>query len=76
MSEIRITGRMIRAVRNLYKPGLGGWPVRMTHGGEVAVYPYKNPTTGRHAKVYAIRSIRMAEREAETRMGNPKPITP
>ncbi len=48
----------------------------MTHGGEVAVYPYKNPTTGRHAKVYAIRSIRMAEREAETRMGNPKPITP
>jgi hypothetical protein len=54
-----ITGRMIRAVRNLYCESSGGWPIRMERNGQVAVYPAKNPYTGHHHRLLAISPVKI-----------------
>lgn len=52
-----ITGYMIRAVRKLYRPEHGGWPIRMERYGAVAVYRHKNPQTGRHVRFFGIKPV-------------------
>lgn len=62
---IPITGRMIRAVRKLHRPELGGWPIRMERNGQVAVYPRKNEFTGHHVSIFGIGGIQPGDNDRD-----------
>ena len=57
--EIPITMGIIRRIRRLYSEHSGGWPIRMEHDGAVALYPAKNPHSGRHHRLGAIRGLKV-----------------